>query len=209
MIDIEKTIISQYSHSPRILSVIGAMNESIDPKHDIDAFYRDIWNIHTAKGWGLDVWGGIVGLSRSFLITFENQVIGFSDGFTPFNGGTWSSGADGNTGTFRLDDDAYRNIIMIKAAANINYPTAYHINGLLLNLFRKRGRAYYVKNGTMAARYVFEFTLNQIERSIIRDGDILPRPCGVLLDFHEPSPSDYLGFEESNLMPFNQGVFLF
>lgn len=206
MINVKDTVISQYAHSPIMLDIIQSMNESIDPRHNIQAFYDDVWNISTAKGYGLDVWGAIVGIGRRIRVTAEDANIGFSDGFTPFNDGVWSIGANGSD-VYRLDDEAYRNIIMIKAASNIIYATAYHINKLLTKLFEKRGRAYFVKNGTMAARYVFEFYLNPVERSIIRQSDILPRPSGVLLDFYEPVQTDYLGFAESNLAPFGQGVF--
>lgn len=206
MIDVKNTIISQYAHSPIILGIIKGMNESIDPRKNIQSFYDDVWNISTAKGYGLDVWGEIVGISRQVRITAEDSNIGFADGFTPFNHGVWSSGDNGEN-IYRLDDTAYRNIILIKAAGNIIYATAYHINRLLLKLFKNRGRAYFVKNGTMAARYVFEFYLNPIERSVIRQSDILPRPSGVLLDFYEPEKTDYFGFIETNLTPFEQGVF--
>ncbi|UOO77915.1 DUF2612 domain-containing protein [Neisseria sp. Dent CA1/247] len=206
MINVKDTVISQYAHSPIMLEIIKDMNKSIDPRHDIKAFYDDVWNIATAKGYGLDVWGAIVGINRRVKVTAEDVNIGFAEGFTPFNDGVWSIGANGSN-IYRLDDEAYRNIIMIKAAGNIIYATAYHINKLLTKLFENRGRAYFVKSGTMAARYVFEFYLNPIERSIIRQSDILPRPSGVLLDFYEPQPSDYFGFTEANLAPFGQGVF--
>lgn len=206
MIDVKKTVISQYAHSPVILNIIKSMNESIDPRADIDAFYRQVWDIHTATGWGLDVWGAIVGIKRMVKVIPEDVNIGFESGFAPFDSGVWSHGTE-NTNIYRLNDDAYRNVILIKAASNIIYATAYHINILLTRIFKKRGRAYFVKSGTMAARYVFEFYLNPVERSIIRQSDILPRPCGVLLDFYEPHISDYFGFIETNLTPFGQGVF--
>lgn len=206
MINVKDTVISQYAHSPVMLEIIKSMNESIDPRHNIQAFYDDIWNISTAKGYGLDVWGAIVGIDRRVKVTAQDVNIGFSDGFTPFNDGVWSIGAN-SANIYRLDDEAYRNVIMIKAAGNIIYATAYHINKLLSKLFEKRGRAYFVKNGTMAARYLFEFYLNPVERSMIRQSDILPRPTGVLLDFYEPEVGDYFGFIESNLTPFGQGVF--
>ena len=114
---------------------------------------------------------------------------------------------DGDSHIYVLDDVAYRNIIMIKAASNIIYASAYYINRLLMTLFRKRGRAYFVKSGTMSARYVFEFYLTPIERSIIRQSDILPRPSGVLLDFYEPQISEFFGFIEANLAPFGEGAF--
>ena len=74
-------------------------------------------------------------------------------------------------------------------------------------MFEKRGRAYFVKNGTMAARYVFEFFLLPAERAIIRQSDLLPRPSGVLLDFYEPEVNKTFGYIEANLAPFGEGAF--
>ena len=98
-------------------------------------------------------------------------------------------------------------MIMLKAMSNIIYATAPHINRLLREMFGKRGRAYFVKNGTMAARYVFEFYLLPVERAIIRQSDLLPRPSGVLLDFYEPEADKTFGYIEANLAPFGEGAF--
>ena len=206
MINVQDTLISQYAHSPVLLNIIRHFNDCIDPRADIRRFYDMVWNVETAQGFGLDVWGRIVGIEREILMRAEDEFIGFTDGCTPFNSGVWDTG-DSSDRKYRLDDDAYRRVIMLKAMSNIIYATAPNINRLLRAMFGKRGRAYYVKNGTMAARYVFEFFLLPVERSIIRQSDLLPRPCGVLLDFYEPETDATFGFTEANLTPFEEGVF--
>ena len=60
----KKTILSQYDDSPTLLSMIESFNDAIDPTANITAFYENIWNVNTANGYGLDVWGQIVGVSR-------------------------------------------------------------------------------------------------------------------------------------------------
>ena len=55
----ESTLASQYANSPALLAVIKGMNDSIDPTARIDDFYRLVWNVDTAVGHGLDVWGRI------------------------------------------------------------------------------------------------------------------------------------------------------
>nr|DAN67287.1 MAG TPA: Protein of unknown function (DUF2612) [Caudoviricetes sp.] len=206
MRNLQQTIISQYANSPIICGMIEQFNQCIDPRADAMEFYRDIWDIETAKGYGLDIWGRIVGIERYVFITSHDENVGFATGFTPFNSGTWSSGEDDGR-KYRMDDGTYRKIIMLKAMSNITYASAPNINRLLSIMFEKRGRAYFVKNGTMAARYVFEFFLLPTERAIIRQSDLLPRPSGVLLDFYEPEVDKTFGYIEANLAPFGEGAF--
>ncbi|WKS98291.1 DUF2612 domain-containing protein [Gallibacterium anatis] len=200
MIDVKKTIISQYANSPIICGLIESLNDCLDPSKNIDDFYRTIWNLATAEGIGLDIWGRILGISRYILITEKNQFLG-------------SSLADKDLQNFKLNtnykmnDEMFRSMLFIKAYSNIIYCTAYHINQLLTNLFKKRGRAYYVKNGTMKARYVFEFNLSAAEKAVLISTDLLPRPTGVLIDYYEPDIMKTFGFIESGLAPFGEGAF--
>src|SRR5258706_11893568 len=91
------TVISQYGNSPRLLALIEKFNEAIDPSTDIDAFFANVWDIDTASGYGLDVWGRIVGVTRSLsLPSIAGITFGFSEagaasavgfGQAPFAGG--------------------------------------------------------------------------------------------------------------------------
>ena len=65
--DIAETVQSQYATSKRMRAVIDAFWQAINPKSDIDLLYRKLVNPRTAEGWGLDVWGRIVAIGRSFL----------------------------------------------------------------------------------------------------------------------------------------------
>lgn len=206
MITVGETLISQYANSPVICRLIRRLDDCIDPRTDKQRFYDTVWNVSTAQGFGLDIWGAIVGIEREVMISAQDEYIGFAQGFTPFDSGVWSAG-EGLERRYRLDDDTYRRVIMLKAMSNIIYATAPHINRLLREMFGSRGRAYFVKNGTMAARYVFEFYLLPVERAIIRQSDLLPRPCGVLLDFYEPEADKTFGYIEANLAPFGEGAF--
>lgn len=202
----QDTIISQYANSPIICNLIKKMDIAIDPNTDISEFYQIFWNVETAKGFGLDFWGKVVGIERQIYITAEDEFIGFANGFVPFNQGSWAS--DGITERKHiLDDETYRKVILLKAFRNIIYATFPNINKLLRIMFQERGRVYIVKNNTMSARYVFEFTLLPIERAIIRQTNILPTPSGVLIEFYEPEINNTFGFTETELAPFGQGAF--
>lgn len=206
MKNLHETIISQYANSPILCDLINRMNIVIDPTQNISEFYKIFWNVKSAEGFGLDFWGKVVGIERQIYLTAEDEFIGFSNGFTPFNQGSWAS--DGVTDKkYTLDDETYRKVILLKAFRNIIYATFPNINQLLRIMFQERGRAYIVKNNTMSARYVFEFTLLPIERAIIRQTNILPTPSGVLIEFYEPEIDKTFGFTETGLAPFGQGAF--
>lgn len=200
MKDIEKTLISQYANSPIICGLIKSLNTAIDPAKNIDNFYTMIWDLNTAQGVGLDFWGNVVGISRYVLINEKNQFLGSS--FSSSELSLFQPDVN-----YRMNDELFKTMIIMKAYSNIIYCTAYHINRFLMQLFAKRGRAYFVKNGTMAARYVFEFKLSAAEKAIMMSTDILPRPTGVLIDFYEPDNGKTFGFVEAGFAPFGEGAF--
>lgn len=183
---IDETIMSQYANSPIILRIINEMNEIIDPEASVDDFYSLIWNVHTANGFGLDVWGRIVGVDRNAkIIPPEVDVFGFKTNplsFKPFDQAPFM-GSDANFSSYQLKDTDYRNLIMIKAAANIVYATAPNINRFLKAVFEKR--CYFLLAGGMQAAYYFEFKLNYFERYLVHTLQILPIPCGVTVEMFE------------------------
>lgn len=200
MMQLEKTIISQYANSPIITSLLKNINENLDPRADIEGFYNLIWNLDTAKGIGLDIWGKIVGIDRNIQVEEKNQFIGSSLATEDLK--------DFSVGTRHLmNDEMYRTMIFLKAMSNTIYATAPNINKLISSLFEKRGRAYFIKNGIMMARYVFDFNLTPIEKAVIISTDLLPRPTGVLVDFYEPDIKNTFGFNEAGMAPFGQGAF--
>ena len=64
MIDVESTLQSQYANSPTIVQLATNMNSYLDPIANIDAFYDNVFNILTAVGEGLDIWGRILQFGR-------------------------------------------------------------------------------------------------------------------------------------------------
>ena len=74
LFDWEATVISQYQTSPTLLQLIENMETYIDPLTNLDAFYVNIWNIYSASGYGLDVWGRIVGVTRTIRVPTPHQV---------------------------------------------------------------------------------------------------------------------------------------
>lgn len=111
------------------------------------------------------------------------------------------------TSNYALSDQAYRQLIYAKAAANITDGSIPSINSILLNIFPGRGNCY-VQEGSvpsyfgfveatnaqpfnqapfyngqsipyMAYSYVFRFALSPVDRAIVAQSGVLPRPVGV------------------------------
>ena len=212
MLNVEATIISQYGNSATITQLVRDMDQYIDPRSDFDAFYSFVWNVETAQGFGLDIWGRIVNISRELQIPTDPNFFGFSDalpGSYPFGEQPFYGGTPGATSTYRLADDAYRQLILVKALANISATNAPSLNQLLQNMFAGRGRCYVNDLGGMALRYTFEFDLTPYEFAIMTQSGALPRPAGVNASLFQ-SALPLFGFSEAGLSaaPFGQGVFV-
>jgi len=206
MLDHRRTVISQYANSPTILQLIDSMNGYIDPRTDLEMFYDYVWNVETAQGFGLDIWGKIVGVSRTFRYLDNQECFGFVEGqvYQPFDQAPFFT-AESYT-VVNLDDDEYRKLIMIKALANISRMNAKTINTLLRQLFDGR-RCYVLDLGGMKMRYVFEFMLTNLEYAILSQSGAVPRPAGVDVSVVMLDPTNTFGFDGSGLQPFDQGVF--
>ncbi|MFA4992758.1 MAG: DUF2612 domain-containing protein [Candidatus Omnitrophota bacterium] len=195
--DFNKTIISQYANSPTINRLIYNMSQYIDATVDIKNFYDYVWNVDTAQGFGLDIWGRIVDIKRQLEVDTNPEYAGFytgandwqTMGSAPFYSGELS------TQILTLSDRAYRTLIIAKALSNITITTAPAINQLLQNLFPGRGRSYVNDHGLMRMRYTFEFALLPFEIAIVNSLNILPHGAGVhvsVLQITYP----FLGFNE-------------
>ena len=211
MQNVDQKIISQFKNSPTLTALIYNFNQYIDPSTDFDNFYNYIWNVETAVGFGLDIWGRIVKVGRVLKIPNAPTYLGFSQaspGAQPFGQAPFYSGASA-TSNFSLSDTAYRTLIMVKALANISRPTAPALNQLLQNLFAGRGRVYVNDMGGMKFRYTFEFLLTAYEYAIITQSGALPSPAGVKVSLLNSSLPVF-GFKEmgAGAAPFGQAPFL-
>lgn len=208
-----RTVLSQYANSPVLLQLIESFNEWVDPAADFQAFYDLVWNLDTAVGEGLDVWGRIVGVGRVLAVTVSPLSFGFQDGagtpdVTAFGEGPFYTGAV-TTQNYALSDEAYHTLILIKAAANIAASSAPALNSLLRSLFAARGRAYVTDGGDMTMRYVFEFYLKPYEVAIIMQAGALPNPTGVGVTYQQILANATFGFAEAGAgyAPFGSGTF--
>jgi hypothetical protein len=183
--ELEATILSQYANSPTMLALIQNANTYLDPAADIDNFYDVVWNVDTAIGFGLDIWGRIVGLPTGRYIYTSPVTV--------------------------LNDDQFRLLILAKALSNISITSSPSFNKLLQFYFAGRGRCYVNDLGGMNMRYTFEFLPEPYELVILGDPEIFLRPAGVgvgifvfnfpCFGFSEAHSSDYTGFNQAPFIP--------
>lgn len=202
----------QYSASPRIKQLISYHSEYFEATW-VDDFYDVVWNVDTAQGFGLDIWGRIVGVENGRNVTVaEVNYLGFktesvSQGWKPFGSAVFFSGIVGGQ-SYVLSDSAYRTLIMTKAFTNISDMTTFNLNKMLQTLFKGRGRCFVRDFGNMEIQYVFDFALTPWERGLFQSNAV-PGPAGVLVSTLI-LPGDLLGFSEAGdgYFPFGEGTLL-
>lgn len=157
MNNVQETILAQYANSPALRGIIERFNKAADPNALIETFYNNVWNIETATGWGLDVWGRIVGVGRvqkvpsSYFLGFKEADDG-SGTARPFEDGILYAGTS-DTSNYALSDDAFRKLIYARAAANISRGSIADMNAILMTLFGDKGHIY-IAEGTAADDYL-------------------------------------------------------
>jgi hypothetical protein len=149
-----QTLISRFAWRPILVALITSFDAAIDPSANIAAFLQYIWNVRTAVGYGLQVWGKIVGVSNVIS--------------TP-------------SGSITLDDADFQTLILVKAAANIGNVTIPTLNRLISAIFAGSGLVYVQDNLNMTLTYVFLFNPTATQLAIIQYSGALPRPAGVLI----------------------------
>lgn len=196
MLNWNETLLSQYFDSPTIYSLLQSYNDAIDPTADLANFYANIWNVNTAVGSGLDIWGAIVNVSRYLQIPGSPAYLGFDEAYLsayastgpqPFGQAPFYNSAS-NTTTYYLSDDVYRRLIMVKAAINISNLSVPNINSFLQYFFATSisgspyGVAYVIDGLNMSLTYHFNFIPNAWQLAIVQSSGVFPRPAGVTLN---------------------------
>ncbi|EAS3168156.1 hypothetical protein DOV11_03915 [Salmonella enterica] len=207
----EDTILTQYSASKKLLSIIDTFNQAVSLDDFTDVFIKKVWDLTTCESFGLDMWGKKVGVDRYITAPIESTSFGFGEADdsdpdypTPFNDAPFFGGVQETTNV-RLGDDAYRTLIFCKAFTNISIATIPDVNKFLKILFYQRGRAYCVNYRDMTMGITFEFELAPYEESILTNYNVTPVPSGVQVNIRQII-SPYFGFS-SDSYPFNDGTF--
>ena len=186
-----KTVMKQFSNSATLLALLDDFDQWVDLTQFTSDFLAYVWDISTAQGFGLDIWGRILGQSRYLQV---QQTPGDNFGFNinstpgtqwqPWSQAPFYGGAAAGTVSFPLQDQYYRQLLLVKAAANIATCDCPSINALMRAMFGNRGRCYvgYDSAHPMHIGYHFEFFPTPVEKSIIQSG-LFPQPAGTIAQF--------------------------
>lgn len=184
--DVTTTVLAQYANSPTLRGIVDDISAWLDDADQFNTFYAYVWDISTAQGFGLDIWGRILGVGRVWPIE-TGAYLGYNEAETgttepfPFNQGVFWTG-DPQTTNFALSDDAYRRLLLAKAYANILDGGTYAINRLLQLMFPDRGNAYVIDGNDMTMTYKFEFALTPVDLTLIDNAGVLPQPAGIVVN---------------------------
>lgn len=192
MLNVSETIYAQFANSPRIRTIVNSMDQSLDPRSLIETFFFNVVDLETATGWGLDVWGRIVGVSRIIEVA-SGRWFGFdgasdaTNTITPFNEAPFFnvSSSDGLTSNYVLSDDAFRKLILAKAAANITNGSITDLNSILMTLFGSDTQHIWVEEdtSTRTMTIIFNFDISLVDATILETSGVLPRPTGVSIQY--------------------------
>lgn len=182
MIDIDDTIIRQYFNSPRMRRILTDFMNNMDGQPFVDLLTENVLDPRTATGWGLDVWGRIVGVSR-YLDVAQDKFLGFEEASNlssdTFGHAIWYNGQATSGAALYLADEMYRKLIFAKAWANLSDGSVRSINGCLQILFSDSGRVYVQDNHDKTITFIFEFTPDPSQIAIVEKANVIPTPTGV------------------------------
>lgn len=205
MINVKSTIISQYSSSAKITALVELMNYRIDPRSSVEQFVKDVWDIRYCGTWGLNNWGRILNMPRAITVPqgTDEDFFGFKSENAPQSWKPFGQAVFNvpfvRTGTYYLNNEQYRMVLMFKAAVNISDGTIPSINRLLQWYFSLRGRPYVLRVNRFnkrgfRLRYMFDFYLQDWEKSLLRIEGVLPTPMGVGYALYEYKRNHTFGF---------------
>lgn len=203
------TVQKQYANSVTLLDLLDSFDQWVDLTQFSADFLYNVWDISTAVGFGLDIWGRILGRSRYLEIeAVPGENFGFDingapgTNWWPWNQRPFFGGQAGGTVSYALEDDYYRKLLLVKAAANIASCDCGSLNYLMRAMFGDRGKSYvgYDINHPMNIGYHFEFDPTPIERAIIESG-LFPQPAGTNGHFiyGVPPAGGFFGFATANV----------
>ena len=207
--DVQETILSQYSASPRLIALIEDLAKALSTEEDFKSFYQNIFDIDTAKGIGLDIWGRIVGVKRELNMTTEIGAPYFSfksmanKTARVFNQAPFYYGALNSKLT--ISDDAYRLYIKAKAMANISTGSLQELNAMIQKLLPECEIKLF-RTAPMHLKLIVIGTITDYEKNILLSGTFPPIPTGVSLEV-DLKRVKFFGFNETDNTGFNRGPY--
>jgi len=175
------SILWQYEGAEKLKAIVAAKQEWVNRnQRDFwNSWYRDVFNIDTANGFGLSVWARI--LDAPLKISVSPQIKKIPFGFGIFN-------KNFNRGNFGIDNeqsqglsiDQQRLVIRFRYFQITTTCSIPEVNQFLKDMFGDKGDSYitYDKDANQVI-YNFDFTPDSQLKFVIDEFDLLPRPASV------------------------------
>jgi hypothetical protein len=182
-----ENIIWQYDNAEKLKSLILSKNEWYS--ENLNAFWgtivSDFLNIQTATDWGLNLWGNILQVSRTYNV---NGVI------------------------TTLSTELYRRLILGKMQLIRSNGTVPEINKYLNFIFSTHATttsfaATVRDNLDMSVVYVLNFEPTDEELALIYSRTFLPTPAGVEDKIYLLDQKKIFGFYDTGFQPWGQAPF--
>jgi len=180
-IDFEKHIFWQYNNASNIKSLVNQkQNWYITNQQNFwSDWVTNVLTISTANDYGLAIWGNLLQTPRTWNVNGENVT---------------------------LTTQQYRTLLIARLRLLSIRGTVNEINEILSFLFSDYGRAYVIDNYDMTITYRFHFNLTDLQKEILKNLTLLPRPAGVEMQVLAVTKNVF-GFNGSGCQPFNQAPF--
>lgn len=171
---------SQYAHAPRMNAVGKILQDEIDATGQLDDIAVQVADVETAKGVFLDWWGKRIGIDR--YIKVKDDYV-------------------------RFDDDYFRFLLLYRAVCNVSDSTCATMNRMLSLLTNTKVFCVDYQDMTISSVVVIG-AISDVMSTVLATYGLLNRPAGVLANYLVIYPNEEIfGFQGSDLLPFNQGVF--
>lgn len=202
-------LIHQYIKKPKAKATIDLFLGEYDKLSENAFDLLNQWDIDQARGFSLDIIGRRVGVSRTLPSAIAKGYFGYYESLNgePWGAGVWYRRGETLGDTLVLNDDDFRFLIRAKIFKNFqNGSFDYILNAMRVIL---NGQANIEDNLDMTATvYLPLESLNLLQRYMIEQMDILPRPMGVMYNYINASGKEF-GFDGFyNSYGFNEGSFV-
>lgn len=204
-------MLAQYANSPTIVNLVNGINEQLNNAQTIEDWFRLVFNLKTAQGYGLDIWGKILNQSRRFKYIDENEQEQevYLQGAQTIGGVSYTS---------EQIEEKYRMILFFKSFSYSSNHTISSLNNLLNFFFQEqlndeKKTVKVIDYGTMVIEVFFNFFVEKLDKAIIMS-DLFPHPTGVKVNYRFVPNGEWFGFYEDGKIateqpfaPFNHKPF--
>ena len=202
-------LIYQYIKKPKARATIDALMGEYDKLNENAIDILEQWDIDKARGYSLDIIGKRVGVSRVLPSAVSKGYFGYLQTINakPWGEGVWYRRGEATGDALTLNDTDYRFLIRAKIFKNFQNGTMdYILNALRAFL---NADANIQDNLDMTATVFLPLeSLNILQRYMIEQMDILPRPMGTMYTYINASGKEF-GFDGFyNSYGFNEGRFI-